>query len=171
MATPPRPDYPPRTPPPPKKPVEPPRPSPGKRLVPGPRQPVSIRNRRCRNWQLESQPWTAGAAGTRIVGALRQWGYGFAEDTVIAAVTLLVNSAVRDGGTRISVHLADERNHAAVLVLSHGPTPAPVPAPLSASADESLLRDIAALGFRECGIDTGADGRRLWALVELSGRA
>lgn len=155
------PDYPPKTPPPPKKPVQPPRPPipPAGTLVSTRRRGVTMTNRQGAAWPLESQSWSAPKAGRHVVTQLRDWGYGADHKTAGDVTALLVEAAVEDGGSRVSVHLADQNRQALILVLSHQPGQAP--------ADESILPRIAALGVASCGTDTAADGRRRWAVIDL----
>lgn len=155
------PDYPPKTPPPPKKPVQPPRPPipPAGTIVRTQRRGVTMTNRQGVNWPLESQPWSAPVARRRVVDQLQAWGYRSDHTTAGAVTALLVEAAVGDGGTRVSVHLADQNRQALVLVLSHQPGQAP--------ADEAVLPRIAQLGVASCGTDTAADGRRRWAVIDL----
>lgn len=154
-------DYPPKTPPPPKKPVSPPFPNPPKPKAVATRfrRRVTMANRRGVNWPLESAPWAAVGARRRVVAQLRAWGYTPDEEVVGGVVSLLVETAVADGGSRVSLHLADERRRALVLVLSHCPEPTP--------SSEDVLPRLATLGVTDCGTDTGEDGRRLWALLDL----
>ncbi|MGC5396460.1 hypothetical protein ACPXCP_11990 [Streptomyces sp. DT20] len=169
------PSYPPRTPPPPKKPPNPPRPNPqdpkkdtaADTVVPTARRGAGMRNRRGRNWVLESAPWAAGKARPAVVEQLGSWGYRPAT-TVLNAVeevtTLLVEAAVADGGTSVSVHLSDQDGHACILALSHCPG-------LTTSLDETgqdVLHSITAHPpVTGCGTDTGPDGRRIWAVLTL----
>ena len=125
------PDYPPRTPPPPKRPVSPPRPdtaglnedvAQGRVPARSGRRGVGMANRRGANWVLESAPWAAGKARTAVVSQLQKWGYRPAAGTVSAVeavVTLLVDAATTDPGTRITVHLSDQDGQACILTLSH----------------------------------------------------
>ncbi|MFJ7996149.1 hypothetical protein ACIQ7D_03110 [Streptomyces sp. NPDC096310] len=157
-------DYPPKTPPPPRKPVSPPFPDPPRPGAPGrvttrDRRRVMMAGRRGVNWPLERQEWTPAVAGRRVVGQLRAWGYRPDEEMVAGVVSLLVRTAASNGGTRVSLHLADERPHALVLVLNHCPG--------MAAPSDQVLRELAALGVTDCGTDTGTDGRRLWALLDL----
>ncbi|MEE1751388.1 hypothetical protein [Streptomyces sp. SP18CS02] len=164
-----RPDYPPKTPPPPKKPVEPPRPETrnpegdeAAEVMARPRPRVRIANRRAANWTYESALWSAARAGRNAAAQLRAWGYPVDDGHTAAELTVrLVVAAVGDGGSRISVHLADQDHRALVLVLSHRPGLAPL--------DQGLLPEIAALGVVSCGADTDQQdgGRRRWALLAL----
>lgn len=121
-----------------------------------------IANRRGRNWPLESQPWTPRGASRRVAEALHAWGYQhFDPETVRTVVELLVTAAVDDGGDHLSVHLADHREHAMVLVLSSGPH-------ADRPGDDSLLRAVAATGAADCGVESAEDGRRRWALLDLA---
>lgn len=165
-----RPDYPPRTPPPPKRPVEAPRPdtSGGQAaVVVQPRLRARIANRRAANWPLDTAPWArssvAPKAGRNVVQKLEAWGYRLPADSPVHAVTArLVTAALEDGGSRISVHLADQDQQALILVLTHQPG--------HATGDEQLLHDLAAYPVvSSCGTDTDRDhgGRRHWALIDL----
>lgn len=155
------PDYPPKTPPPPKRPVQPPRPPipPTGDLVRTSRRGVTMANRQGVNWPLEAQPWSAGIARRRVTDQLRGWGYGTDQTTAGNVTALLVEAAVGDGGTRVSLHLADQNRQALVLVLSHQPD-LPV-------GDEAVLPRLAELGASSCGTDTAPDGRRRWAVIDL----
>lgn len=120
-----------------------------------------IADRRGRNWPLESRPWTPASAGKRVVEALHSWGYRFDTDTVSAVVRLLVTAAVDDCGDHLSVHLTDHHDHALVLVLSSGPhTERP--------GDRDLLNAIAHQGAADSGVENAEDGRRRWALLNLT---
>ncbi|MEU6016888.1 hypothetical protein ABZ826_23420 [Streptomyces sp. NPDC047515] len=168
------PSYPPKTPPPPKKPVSPPRPnttdgrSTGPRpLVRTARRGVGMRNRRGVNWTLESAPWAAGIAKRKVAAQLGEWGYRAAPAVAeaVAAVTgLLVTAAVADTGRRISVHLSDQDRQACILALSHQADLTPGHAP---DGDDVLHQITAQAGVTGCGTDTGPDGRRIWAVVNL----
>jgi hypothetical protein len=121
-----------------------------------------IADRRCRNWPLEAQPWTPRGASRRVSEALHAWGYRrFDAAAVNAVVELLVTEAVEDGGDHLSVHLADHRDHALVLVLSSGPR-------AERPDDGSLLRAVATQGAADCGTESAEDGRRRWALLDLT---
>ncbi|MFJ2745651.1 hypothetical protein ACIO3O_39000 [Streptomyces sp. NPDC087440] len=97
-----------------------------------------------------------------MVQALHEWGYArFDEDTARAVVELLVTAAVDDGGTHLGVHLADHQQHALVLVLSSGPH-------TGRPDDGSLLHALAAQGVADCGTEAAEDGRRRWALLDLT---
>ncbi|MEV6425691.1 hypothetical protein [Streptomyces sp. NPDC051662] len=156
-------DYPPKTPPPPKKPPSPPRPTPATKpkgtLARTGRRAVTMASRRGVNWTLESAPWSAAGARRRVVAQLHDWGYTSVDQAAADVVTLLVNTAVGDGGKRVSLHLADQNRQALMVVLSHQSG--------LAVADESVLPRIAELGATSCGTDTGEDGRRLWAVLDL----
>lgn len=161
-----RPDYPPRTPPPPKKPVEPPRPEnqadAETALIVQPRLRARISNRRAANWTYEAAKWSAPKAGGNTVDKLRSWGYRIGEDhTAGELAARLVTAALEDGGSRISLHLADQDNKALILVLSHQPGHAPL--------DDTLLAELAALGVVSCGVDTDQEdgGRRRWVLIDV----
>ena len=169
------PSYSPKTPPPPKKPVELPRPERQTLRSYGPlgagtvatrgRMMVTMANRRGANWTLDAAPWAAssapGKARRLAVEQLQAWGYRPDADLVGDLLALLVPAAIADGGSRISVHLADQDQRALVLVLSHQTGQAP--------DGDDVLKRIAALGVASCGVDTDQDagGRRRWALIEL----
>ncbi|MGG8409510.1 hypothetical protein ACM614_24395 [Streptomyces sp. 12297] len=161
------PTYPPKTPPPQKKPVEPPRPQPStkpKAQLPGlPRPRMQIRNRQTAALTFRADQWASGKAAGQAVTTVRGWGYpGLDEQDLDAAVRLLVAAAVRDGGRRVSVHLADQADKILVVALSHRPGPAP---------EGDVLAGLAALtAVDSCGDDLGDDGRRLWALLDATPR-
>ncbi|MDJ0342243.1 hypothetical protein QMK19_03455 [Streptomyces sp. H10-C2] len=116
-------------------------------------------NRQGVNWPLEAQPWSALKARRRVVAQLRDWGYGANHAAAGDVTALLVDAAVGDGGTRVSVHLADQNRQALILVLSHQPD--------LAVGDEAVLPRLAELGASSCGTDTAPDGRRRWAVIDL----
>lgn len=64
-------------------------------------------------------------------------------------------------GARLSVHLADQDEHALILVLSHQHEQDPT--------DHSLLHQLAGLGVVSCGVDTDQEhgGRRCRALLAV----
>ncbi|WP_405797327.1 hypothetical protein [Streptomyces sp. NBC_01506] len=156
------PDYPPKTPPPPKRPVQPPRPTPDTKTatvaVRG-RHRMNISNRRAATWGLESAPWTVTKARTHVVDQLHTWGYREVDEIAGDVTALLIRTAVDDGGKRVSLHLADQRAQALIVVLSHRTG--------LAVTDEQVLPGVAALGASSCGADTAEDGRRLWAVLDL----
>ncbi|MGW7417935.1 hypothetical protein [Streptomyces sp. NPDC054863] len=159
MEAPHRPTFPPRSEPPPKRPLPPPDPPP---MPSKSWMRTRIADRRGRNWPLESRPWTPSGASRRVEEALHTWGYHrFDAETVRAVVRLLVTAAVDDGGDHLSVHLADHRDHAMVLVLSSGPH-------AERPDDGSLLRTVATRGAADCGVESARDGRRRWALLSLA---
>ncbi|WP_308376645.1 hypothetical protein [Streptomyces sp. ISL-99] len=145
--------------------MEPPRPEtqtgdPGAQVMARPRLRARIANRRAANWTYETAPWSAPKAGRDTVDKLRSWGYRLGADHTAEELTRrLVTAAVEDGGSRISVHLADQDDQALILVLSHQSGQAPI--------DDALLTQIAALGVVSCGADTNQDGRRRWALLKM----
>ncbi|OII65837.1 hypothetical protein BJP40_15455 [Streptomyces sp. CC53] len=164
------PSYPPKTPPPPKRPVEPPRPEPGggAEAAATLRVRARIANRRAGNWTYSAEPWATGStprrAGRDILERLRTWGYRLADDHPVVALTeRLVREAAADGGRRVSVHLADDRDdrQVAVMVLSHGGAETP-------EAD-GVLAELVALGAVSVGTENSRDdgGRRRWAVVGL----
>ncbi|MFD3657860.1 hypothetical protein [Streptomyces sp. NPDC058620] len=128
---------------------------------------VTMANRRGTNWKLESAPWAAGKARAGVLEQLANWHYvlGPAMVAAVEAVTtMLVETAVADGGTCISVHVSDQDGQACIVALSHQPA-------LTAGQDtdgEDVLRQITAhRAVTGCGTDTGPDGRRLWAVIAL----
>ncbi|WLQ69288.1 hypothetical protein [Streptomyces glycanivorans] len=116
---------------------------------------------------LESAPWSVAAARRRVITQLKDWGHRLpaaAVTTVEDVTTLLVQTAVADTGRRISVHLSTQDAQVCVLVLSHqaGLTPGHTP-----GGDRVLHEVTAQAGMTGCGTDTGPDGRRLWAVIDL----
>ncbi|MFD3546726.1 hypothetical protein ACFWUW_14140 [Streptomyces sp. NPDC058655] len=125
---------------------------------------MTVRNRRAASWTLPADRWAAGKAASRIVEAVRAWGYRHPdEDTIGRCTALLVGAAVADHGRRISVHAADQDGMLLIVVLSHRRGPAP--------EDDALLPRIAAVtGTAGCGTDAAEDGRRVWVLLETRPR-
>ncbi|MET7758634.1 hypothetical protein ABZT27_28585 [Streptomyces sp. NPDC005389] len=118
---------------------------------------MAVRNRRVSNWVLPAASWAAGKAVRHVTHTVRGWAYshpvdGFLEQTV----RLLVDTAVKDAGKRVSVHLADQDGMILVVVLSH----------TGAEPDETVLATLAGVtGTVSCGIDASAEGRRIWSLL------
>ncbi|MFJ8870819.1 hypothetical protein ACIRD6_34365 [Streptomyces sp. NPDC102473] len=90
---------------------------------------------------------------------LHEWGYRQADQAAGDLTELLVRTAVGDGGKRVSVHLADQNRQALIVSLSHQTG-------LTVS-DDTVLRELAALGAVSCGSDTAEDGRRVWVVLDL----
>jgi len=83
---------------------------------------------------------------------------------VEAVVTLLVEAAVADPGSRVTVHVSDQNRQVCVLTLSH----AAALDPAAAGDGEDVLHRITAhQAVTSCGTDTGPDGRRTWAVLDL----
>ncbi|BDT39549.1 hypothetical protein [Streptomyces yaizuensis] len=110
-------------------------------------------------WTLESQPWSAPKAARLVDQQLAQWG-AQGPGTTAELVTLLVATAVADGGRRVSLHLAEQNGAALVLALSHQPTPPPL--------DDTALSRLRTLGALSCGTETTIHGRTVWAVVALT---
>jgi hypothetical protein len=71
----------------------------------------------------------------------------------------LVTAVLADGGRRVSVHLSEQHGQVLVLALSHQ----------AAVEDEGgeLLTAVHDLGAASCGTETTAEGRHVWALLDL----
>ncbi|SEB63978.1 hypothetical protein SAMN05216483_0088 [Streptomyces sp. 2131.1] len=123
-----------------------------------------MRNRRGVNWTLESAPWTAGVARRKVNEQLKEWGHRPNEEAIESVTGLLVAAAVADGGRRVSVHVSDQDQQACILALSHH-TPAAVGH--EPGGDDVLHRITAHPDVTGCGTDTGPDGRRIWAVINL----
>ncbi|MGW0316407.1 hypothetical protein [Streptomyces flavidovirens] len=162
------PSYPPKTPAPPKRPVSPPRPEhqtpPGAPLIATARRGVALKDRRAANWAHENAPWTPAKAGRQVTAQLRVWGHQPDEPALDTVIGLLVGGVLKDGGRRISVHLSDQDGQACVLALSHqhGLTAGHAP-----GGDDVLAKLSTHDLVSSCGTDTGEDGRRLWAVIDL----
>lgn len=120
---------------------------------------MRVSNRRSANWTLEAAPWSPGKASRFVVGRLHEWGYARADQAAEDLTVRLVELAVADGGRRVSVHLADQDHQALIVALSHQAGLEPV--------GDRVLPDLAGLGAVSCGTDTGEDGRRMWAVLDL----
>ncbi|WP_258310002.1 hypothetical protein [Streptomyces sp. CG 926] len=82
------------------------------------------------------------------------------EQDMESAVKVLVTAAVKDGGRRVSVHLADQAEKILVVALSHQPGAAP---------EGEVFAALQALATVDsCGDDLADDGRRLWALLDAT---
>ncbi|MEV6245952.1 hypothetical protein AB0M38_07060 [Streptomyces sp. NPDC051742] len=165
------PSYPPRTPPPQKKPVEPPRPEPktktvrtalpllgsGQARIETRRPRMAVRNRRVSNWVFPADSWAADKAVRNVTQAVHSWAYSHPRDSLLeVTVRLLVDTAVKDAGKRVSVHLADQDGMLLVVVLSH----------TEAGPDQTVLASLASVtGTVSCGTDASDEGRRIWALL------
>ncbi|MFJ2110572.1 hypothetical protein ACIOEX_01365 [Streptomyces sp. NPDC087850] len=155
------PDYPPKTPPPPKRPVQPPRPEPDtkpKGTLATARRRMTVANRRAANWTLESAPWSVATARRRVLAQLHEWRHTGINQAAGGITTALMQTAVADGGRRVSVHLADQNGLLLILVLSHQ---------ADVTDNEDVLPRVAELGATSCGTDVAEDGRRLWAVLDL----
>ncbi|GAA2992573.1 hypothetical protein Sfulv_03110 [Streptomyces fulvorobeus] len=121
------------------------------------------------NWKLESAPWAAGKARTAVSDQLAKWRHVFTSTvgrTIEAVTTVLVDATVADGGTHVSLHLSGQDGQVCIVVLSHRSA---LRAGHETEGDDVLRRITAHLAVTGCGSDTGPDGRRLWAVIALSG--
>ncbi|MEU8677856.1 hypothetical protein [Streptomyces sp. NPDC048560] len=128
---------------------------------------MTMANRRGMNWKLESAPWAAGKARTAVLEQLAKWDHQPAPTvgaTIEAVTTMMVDTAVADGGTRVSLHLSDQDGQACIVALSHRTA---LPADHDGDGDDVLRRITAHRAVTGCGTDTGPDGRRLWAVIAL----
>ncbi|MER5277774.1 hypothetical protein ABT025_18725 [Streptomyces sp. NPDC002809] len=116
---------------------------------------------------LESAPWAAGKARAAVVEQLGKWDYRPAPavlDAVEEVTTLLVQAAVADGGSAVSVHLSDQDGQACILALSHH---VGLTAGLDDTGGDVLHRITKHKPVTGCGTDAGPDGRRIWAVITL----
>ncbi|MEU2248318.1 hypothetical protein [Streptomyces sp. NPDC019224] len=121
-------------------------------------------NRRGANWTIESAPWAAGVARRKVTEQLTEWGYRPDAEAIESVTGLLVNAAVADGGRRVSVHVSDQDQQACILALSHH---TPAAAGHEPGGDDILHQVTAVSAVTGCGTETGADGRRIWAVISL----
>ncbi|MEU6632853.1 hypothetical protein ABZ905_31905 [Streptomyces parvus] len=129
---------------------------------------MTIRGRGVQNWAVVPNQGAADRIGREVAKTLHQWGYRPKGDQPQRVVELLLRSADRDGGRRVSLHLADDedRNQVMLLALSHRQDMPP-------GDDDQVLRDteymraLAALGVRDVGVETEPRGRRWWAGLDL----
>lgn len=160
------PSYPPRSPPPQKKPVEAPRPQPvvkPKSELGTARPRMRISNRQTAALTFRADEWAAKKAAGQALQTVRGWGYpGLDEQDLEAAVRLLVDAAVRDGGRRISVHIGDQADKILVVALSHRAGTLP---------EGDVFTELRALATVDsCGDDLADDGRRVWAVLDAAPR-
>lgn len=160
----PHPSYPPKTPPPPKKPPSPPPPQ--TRLDTGvPVRLETVRgrrvmaNRKGATWSLEAQPWAGKKAAGQVTERLTRWGHRHPA-RLDDVVHHLVATVVEDGGRHVSLHLAEQDHQALILALSHQPQPSEL--------DGNVLPRLHELGAVSCGTEVTAEGRQVWALLDLS---
>ncbi|WP_412074929.1 hypothetical protein ACLF6K_02130 [Streptomyces xanthophaeus] len=122
---------------------------------------MRIRNRQTAALTFRADEWAAPKAAGQALETVRGWGYpGLDEQDLAAAVRVLVDAAVRDGGRRVSVHLGDQADKILVIALSHRPGSAPEG---DAFAE---LRTLATVD--SCGDDLAEDGRRVWAVLDTA---
>jgi hypothetical protein len=97
-------------------------------------------------------------AADKVADRLRAWGFTPPEH-LPAIVKSLVTAVLADGGRRVSVHLSEQHGQVLVLALSHQ----------AAVEDEGgeLLTAVHDLGAASCGTETTAEGRHVWALLDL----
>ncbi|MFJ6501207.1 hypothetical protein [Streptomyces virginiae] len=149
------------------KPVEPMRRQPAtesRTRLPGLSRPrMQIRNRQTAALTFRADEWAPAKAAAQALVVVRGWSCaGVDEQDMEAAVRLLVTAAVRDGGRRVSVHLADQAEKILVVALSHQPGAAP---------EGAVFAALTALATVDsCGDDLADDGRRLWALLDAAPR-
>lgn len=163
----PRPDYPPRTPPPPKKPPSPPPPQtwlipsglPVPQCTGRAGRPV-MKNRQGAAWSLEAQPWAPGKAFAEVAERLAKWSLP-APACLEQLVRQLVTTVVADGGRHVSLHLAEQSNQILLLALSHQ-------ALASRPLNEDVLTALRELGAASCGTEMTAEGRQVWAVLDLA---
>ncbi|MFB6878644.1 hypothetical protein [Streptomyces sp. NPDC056323] len=135
--------------------------------MPTARRGVGMVNRRGANWSLESAPWAAGKARAAVMGQLGKWKYRLAPDTataVEAVTTLLVEAAVADGGTKVSVRLSDQDGQACIPALSHHTT---LTTELDDAGGDVLHQITAHQPVTGCGTDTGEES----PYADITGRS
>lgn len=163
----PRPDYPPKTPPPPKSPPSPPPPQP--RVDPasfplpqhGTRQGRTVmKNRPGAAWTLEAQPWAGAKAYKEISAKLTQWKIRPPQG-LEALVRHMLATVVADGGRHVSVHLAEQSRQLLILALSHQAT--------AGAIGEDVGPRMLELGAVSCSTEMTAEGRQVWAILDLAG--
>lgn len=126
-----------------------------------PRPRMRIRNRQTAALTFRADEWAAPKAVGQALETVRGWGYpGLDERDLAAAVRVLVDAAVRDGGRRVSVHLGDQADKILVIALSHRPGSAPEG---DAFAELQTLATV-----DSCGDDLAEDGRRVWAVLDTA---
>ncbi|MCA1223333.1 hypothetical protein, partial [Streptomyces sp. 8L] len=131
-----------------------------------------VRNRQAANWTLGHAPWAPAKAQRLVAEQLGRWGYMLGtgtEDTiddVTATLTAqaLESPAVGAGSRRVSVHLSDQDGQLCVLAIAHQATEGCGPA----GDGEDVLRRLSEhAAVASCGTDTGPDGCRWWAVIDL----
>ncbi|MEU9804094.1 hypothetical protein [Streptomyces sp. NPDC051000] len=123
---------------------------------------MQIRNRRTAGLTFAANRWAAGKAADEALAKARSWGYASldAEDFTVAA-HILIDTAVADGGKRVSLHIADQDRKVLMVALSHRP----------GAPEDAVLAELAAVrAVDSCGTDAAPDGRRVWALLDTTPR-
>ncbi|MFZ3494852.1 hypothetical protein ACODT5_16815 [Streptomyces sp. 5.8] len=126
---------------------------------------MRISNRQTAALTFRADEWAAKKAAGQALQTVRGWGYpGLDEQDLEAAVRLLVDAAVRDGGRRISVHLGDQADKILVVALSHRAGAGTLP-------EGDVFTELRALATVDsCGDDLADDGRRVWAVLDAAPR-
>lgn len=157
------PSYPPKTPPPPKKPPSPPPPQTLHPSAPARLQAVRGRtvmaNRQGATWALEPQPWAGKKAVGEVTARLAKWGHR-TPATLDCLVRHLIATVIPDGGKHVSLHLAEQDRQVLVLAFSHQAAPD--------NLDDTVLPRLHELGAVSCGTEVTADGRQVWAVLDLA---
>ncbi|WP_392896501.1 hypothetical protein [Streptomyces sp. LN699] len=123
---------------------------------------MQIRNRRTAGLTFATNQWAARKAADEALARVLSWGYSAVDaDDFAAAVRILVETAVADGGKRVSLHLADQERKILLVALSHR---------TCAPEDALLARLTAVRAVESCGTDAAPDGRRVWALLDTTPR-
>ncbi|MFD9400285.1 hypothetical protein ACFWA4_15915 [Streptomyces sp. NPDC060011] len=120
-----------------------------------------MRNRQGTAWSLEAQPWAPGRAFAEVMGRLDKWSLQ-APDCLEPLVRQLVTTVVADGGRHISLHLAEQSDQILLLALSHQTASASRP------LNEDVLTTLRELGAASCGTEMTAEGRQVWAVLDLA---
>ncbi|MFF8271776.1 hypothetical protein ACF059_31005 [Streptomyces sp. NPDC016562] len=118
---------------------------------------MQIRNRQTAALIYRTDQWAAKKAADQTLTTVRGWGYpGLDESDLRAAVRLLDDAAVRGGGRRVSVHLANQADKILVVALSHQGGSLP---------EGNVFAELQALATLESrGDDLADDRRRVWAV-------
>jgi hypothetical protein len=118
-----------------------------------------MKNRPGTSWTLENAPWVPKKAADQVADRLTTWGFTPPEQ-LPDIVKSLVKAVLADGGRRVSVHLSEQHGQVLVLALSHQAA--------GEDKDHELLTAVHDLGAASCGTETTAEGRRVWALLDLT---
>ncbi|MFC8124462.1 hypothetical protein [Streptomyces sp. NPDC057302] len=119
-----------------------------------------MKNRPGVAWTLEAQPWAGAKAYKEISTKLIKWNLR-APAGLEALVRHMVATVVADGGRHVSVHLAEQSRQLLILAMSHQAK--------AGAISEDVGARMLELGAVSCSTEMTAEGRQVWAILDLTG--